>query len=323
MAKADIYVPVAFSPKVMAALEDAFVVHKGWEASDPDALLAMLRDCARGVALAVRGIVDRPMIERLPKLEIISNLGVGYDSIDIKAAAERGIIVTNTPNVLTEEVADTAIGLLLMTVRELSAAERYLRAGKWGNEGSFRLTRGTMRNRTVGIVGLGRIGLAIARRLEAMQVPVVYNNRTPRAEIAYRYYADPKAMAKDVDTIIIALPGGPATKNLVDAELLQALGPDGVLINIGRGSVVDESALIDALENRTIQAAGLDVFAKEPRVSERLIALPNAVLLPHVASASIHTRDAMGQLVVDNLTNWFHHGEPLTAVPETPWPRTA
>jgi lactate dehydrogenase-like 2-hydroxyacid dehydrogenase len=179
-----------------------------------------------------------------------------------------------------------------------------------------------MRDRTVGIVGLGRIGLAIARRLEAMQVPVVYNNRTPRTDVAYRHYADPKAMAKDVDTIIIVLPGGAETKNMVDAELLTALGPNGVLINIGRGSVVDEPALIDALESGTILAAGLDVFAKEPQVPDALVALPNAFLLPHVASASIHTRDGMGQLVVDNLTSWFDSGKPLTAVPETPWPRT-
>jgi len=223
--------------------------------------------------------------------------------------------------VLTEEVADTAIGLLLMTVRELSAAERYLRDLRWPASGPYPLTRGSLRNRTVGIAGLGRIGLAIARRLEAMHVPVVYHNRTPRAGVTYRYYSDLMAMAADVDTLIfVLLPGGEATRHLVNAELLQALGPEGVLINIGRGSTVDEAALIEALASGTILAAGLDVYPKEPEVSEALIALSNVVLLPHVASASVHTREAMGQLVVDNLKSWFDSGKPLTPVPETPWP---
>lgn len=321
MAKTDILVPVALAPKVMAALEATFVVHKGWEAADPDRLPTEVSDSARGIALLNGAKADRTLIEQLPKLEIISNFGVGYDSIDIEAAAERGVIVTNTPDVLTEEVADTAIGLLLTTARELSSAERYLRAGRWAKEGAYPLTRATMRDRTVGIVGLGRIGLAIARRLDAMQVPVVYNNRTKRSDVDYRHYADPVAMAKDVDTIIIVLPGGSETRNLVDADFLKALGSNGILINIGRGSVVDEPALIEALKDGTILAAGLDVFASEPKVPEALIELPNAVLLPHVASASIHTRDAMGQLVVDNLTSWFDNGKPITAVPETPWPR--
>jgi lactate dehydrogenase-like 2-hydroxyacid dehydrogenase len=180
-----------------------------------------------------------------------------------------------------------------------------------------------MRDRTVGIVGLGRIGMAIARRLESMLVPVVYHNRSPRSDVPYRYYQDLKAMAADVDTLMIVLPGGAATRNLVDAGILKALGPNGILINIGRGSVVDEQALIDALRDGTILAAGLDVFAKEPHVPEALLALPNAVLLPHVASASVHTRDAMGQLVVDNLVSWFEKGKPLTPVAETPWPRKA
>jgi lactate dehydrogenase-like 2-hydroxyacid dehydrogenase len=323
LAKTDILVPIALAPKVMAALEATFVVHKGWETADPNALPPEIADSARGIALLNSAKADRALIEQLPKLEIISNFGVGYDSIDIEAAAEGGIIVTNTPDVLTEEVADTAIGLLLMTARELSSAERYLRAGKWAKEGAYPLTRATMRDRTVGIVGLGRIGLAIARRLDAMQVPVVYNNRTKRSDVAYRHYADPVAMAKDVDTIIIVLPGGAETKNLVDADFLKALGSNGILINIGRGSVVDEPALIGALKDGTILAAGLDVYAGEPKVPEAMIALPNAVLLPHVASASIHTRDAMGQLVVDNLTSWFDNGKPITAVPETPWPRNS
>jgi lactate dehydrogenase-like 2-hydroxyacid dehydrogenase len=317
----EIYMPRAMAPKVMAALDAAFTVHRGYEAPDPDALVASVAGRVRGVAAALQTPVERALIERLPKLEIISSFGVGYDPVDVKAAAERGIIVTNTPDVLTEEVADTAIGLLLMTAREFSASERYLRDGRWVKEGPYRLTPATLRNRTVGIVGLGRIGLAIARRLDAMLVPVVYHNRNPRKDVKYRHYPDLRQMAADVDTLMIVLPGGAETRNAVDADILKALGINGILINIGRGSVVDEPALIEALQKGTILAAGLDVFAKEPHVPAELLALPNAVLLPHVASASLHTRDAMGQLVVDNLTSWFSEGKPITPVAETPWPK--
>jgi lactate dehydrogenase-like 2-hydroxyacid dehydrogenase len=260
------------------------------------------------------------LIEKLARLEIIASFGVGYDGIDLEAAAERHIIVTNTPDVLTEEVADTALGLLLMTVRELSAAERHLRAGKWVTEGAYPLTS-SLRNRTVGIVGLGRIGVAVARRLEVMKVAVVYHTRTKRADVPYRHYADLRAMAAAVDTLIVIVPGGPATRHLIDAEVLNALGPTGILISVGRGSTVDEPALIDALQKRTIHAAGLDVFADEPNVPAALMALPNVVLLPHVGSASVDTRRAMGQLVVDNLRSWFEDGKPMTPVAETPWPR--
>jgi len=311
-------------PRALAALDEAFVTHKRWLAQDEAAFMEDVAPRVRGIALGLgaRAKVGRDLIERLPKLEIIANFGVGYDGIDTGAAADHGVIVTNAPGVLTEEVADTALGLLIMTVRELPAAERYLREGRWAKEGSYRLTA-SLRNRTVGIAGLGRIGLAIARRLDAMQVPVVYHNRSPRTDVPYRYYADIKSMAADVDTLVMVLPGGEATKNAANAEVLKALGPDGILVNVGRGNAVDQTALIAALKDGTILAAGLDVFANEPNVPEELIALPNTVLLPHVASASVTTRDAMGQLVVDNLTSWFREGRPITPVPETPWPRPA
>lgn len=309
MAKVDILSAGALPEKTRLALTGAFTIHDG---ADRNAAI-------RGLARGGHFDVDRALFDRLPKLEIVASFGVGYDGIDLKAAAERGIVVTNTPDVLTEEVADTALGLLLMTVRELSAAEHHLRQGKW-TKGNYPLT-GTLRNRTVGIVGLGRIGLAIARRLDAMQVPVVYHTRNARPDVPYRYYAHLRAMAADVDTLIVVLPGTPSTTNLIDAAILKALGTDGVLINIGRGIVVDEPALIAALKDGTIRAAGLDVFADEPNVPAVLIALPNAVLLPHVGSASVYTRDAMGQLVVDNLRSWFEEGKPLTPVPETPVPR--
>lgn len=293
-----------------AALTATFAIR----ARDDD--LASVRGVARGGGHAP---VDRALLDRMPKLEIVANFGVGYDGIDVAAAATRGIVVTNTPDVLTEEVADTALGLLLMTVRELSAAERHLRAGKWAASGPYPLT-GTLRDRRVGIAGLGRIGLAVARRLGAFGVPVVYHARHPRSDVPYPYFADLHAMAVDVDTLISILPGGEATRNRIDAGILKALGANGVLINIGRGTSVDEQALIAALKNGTIRAAGLDVFADEPRVPVELIAMENVVLLPHVGSAAVYTRAAMGQLMVDNLINWFARGRPLTPVPETPFP---
>jgi lactate dehydrogenase-like 2-hydroxyacid dehydrogenase len=226
--------------------------------------------------------------------------------------------VTHTPEVLNEEVADTALGLLLSTVRELPQAERHLRSGKWPN-GDYRLSRATLRNRTVGLVGMGRIGRAIARRLEAFGVPVVYHTRQPRPEVAYRHYPDLVEMARAVDVIIAIVPGGAATRNLIDAKVLEALGPEGILINAARGSVVDEAALIDALKQGKILAAGLDVFAKEPHVPEELIAMENVVLLPHIGSGSVFTREKMDQLMVDNILAWSEGKPPLTPVPETPW----
>ncbi len=318
LAKIDILVPGQLPEKTQETLDQHFVAVRIGEPEELDRLSPDLLTRFRGVARGAHFAIARALIDRLPKLEIIANFGVGYDGINLKAAAERGIVVTNTPDVLTEEVADTALGLILMTVRELSAAERHLRAGNWVREGNYPLTS-TLRDRTVGIVGLGRIGMAIARRLDAMQVPVVYHTRHPRTDVGYRYFADLRTMAETVDLLVVVIPGTPETKDLIDREILAALGPSGILINMGRGTVVDEKALIEALRARTILAAGLDVFPDEPNVAPELIALSNTVLLPHVGSASVHTRNAMGQLVVDNLTSWFEKGAPLTPVPETPW----
>jgi lactate dehydrogenase-like 2-hydroxyacid dehydrogenase len=204
-------------------------------------------------------------------------------------------------------------------VREFPQAERYLRAGKW-EKGGYPLSKATLRDRTVGIVGMGRIGKAIARRLEAFGVPVVYHSRNPQAGVAYKYYPDLVAMARDVDTLMVIVPGGAATRNLINKQVLEALGPNGILINMARGSVVDEPALIEALKSGTIMSAGLDVFVNEPHVPPELIAMENVVLFPHLGSASEHTRRAMDQLVVDNLLAWFSGKPPLTPVPETPYP---
>jgi lactate dehydrogenase-like 2-hydroxyacid dehydrogenase len=262
--------------------------------------------------------VNDALFARLPNLQIISSFGVGYDHIDANAAAKRGIVLTHTPDVLTEEVADTAIGLLLCTVRELPQAERYLRAGKW-SKGNYPLSRATLRNRTVGLVGMGRIGLAIARRLDAFGVPVVYHTRTKRPELVYRHYATLVDMARDVDTLIAIVPGGAETRDMIDARVLDALGPDGIVINVARGSVVHERALIAALKERKIMAAGLDVFVNEPEVSPELLTMDNVVLLPHLGSASVYTREKMDQLLVDNILAWAAGKPPLTPVPETPW----
>ena len=262
--------------------------------------------------------LDEAYMRRYPNLEIISSFGVGYDNIDAKAAARLGIIVTNTPGVLDDEVADTALGLMIMTVRQLPQSERYLRAGQWTAKGAFPLSP-SLRGRTVGILGLGRIGKAIATRVTAFGLPSPITAATPRPTFPYRYYSSLIDMAKAVDILIVVAPGGPATRHIINAEVLEALGPDGVLINVARGSLVDEKALIEALRNKTILAAGLDVFENEPSVPQELIALDNAVLLPHVGSASVKTRRAMAECVVSNLFAWADGKPPLTPVPETPW----
>jgi lactate dehydrogenase-like 2-hydroxyacid dehydrogenase len=285
-----------------------------WEESDPDAVLAARRDDI--VAVATGGtLVDGEFLDKLPAVKLVASFGVGYDRIDATAAAERGVVVTNTPGVLDAEVADTALGLLLMAVRELPQAERHLRDGKW-KDGAYPLTRATMHGRRMGILGLGRIGQAIADRVAPFGISVAYHNRSQK-DVAYRYYPSLLEMARDVDILMIVIPGGDSTRHLVDAEVLKALGPDGIVINVARGTVVDEQALVDALRTNTILSAGLDVFEHEPDVHPDLLTLPNAVLLPHVGSATIPTRNAMAGLVVDNLRSWLSNGTALTPVPES------
>jgi lactate dehydrogenase-like 2-hydroxyacid dehydrogenase len=318
--KADVLMMAQMAPMIVDGIAKAFTLHKLWEAPDRERLIGELAPRLRAVAAGgpVHDRVDPAFMAKFPKLEIISSFGVGYDHVDAKWAGEHGIVVTNTPDVLNEEVADTALGLLLCTVRELPQAERHLRAGKWTN-GDYRLTA-SLRGRRAGIVGLGRIGKAIARRLEAFGLPVVYHGRKAQPGVAYRYYPDLVEMARDVDVMIVITPGGAATRHLINAKVLEALGPNGILINVSRGSVVDQDALIAALKGRKILSAGLDVYANEPHVPPELMAMDNVVLLPHVGSASVHTRNAMNQLVVDNLLAWAAGKKPLTPVPETPWP---
>jgi lactate dehydrogenase-like 2-hydroxyacid dehydrogenase len=307
-------------PVIVRGLEQAFNLIRFSDLKDREKFFAETAPRLRAIACsATEERVDSAVMTRFPRLEIVASFGVGYDHVDTKWAGAHGVIVTNTPDVLTEEVADTALGLLLCTVREFPQAERYLRAGKWLQKG-YPLSKATLRNRTVGMVGMGRIGQAIARRLAGMQVPVVYHSRRPAAGVSYRHYPRLIDMARDVDVLLVITPGGAATRNLIDAEVLEALGPDGILINMARGSVVDEPALIKALQEKTILSAGLDVYPREPEVSPELIAMDHVVLFPHLGSASVATRERMDQLVVDNLLAWAAGKPPLTPVPETPWP---
>lgn len=320
MAKPEIVIPAPMMSYVSERLAPHGILHQLWEADDPDKMIAAIAPKVRGMAAGLGMKYDAAFIDRFPALEIIAYFGVGYDAIDAAHAATRGIIVTNTPEVLTEEVADTAIGLMIMTVRELSAAERHLRAGKWTAEGNYRLSPGSLRDKSLGILGLGRIGKAVARRAEAFGLEITYHGRHEQKGVRYRYYDRLADMARDVDILMSVAPGGAETQGIVNAEVLKALGPDGFFVSIGRGTVVDEPALAAALRDGTICGAGLDVFAAEPEGAERFIEFENAVLLPHVGSASVHTRELMGGLVADNLISWFEDGTVLTPVAETPAP---
>jgi len=316
--KPDVLLVGPSKPLLARGLEPAFTVHRLIEATDHEALLSEIADRVRAFAVTYSNQkIDAQFMQRFPKLEIVSSFGVGYDHVDARWAGAHGILVTNTPDVLNEEVADTALGLLLCTVREFPQAVSYLHAGKW-EQGPYPLTAATLRDRTIGMVGMGRIGLAIARRLDAFRVPVVYHTRRPNAGVIYRHYPGLLDMARDADVLMVIVPGGAETRNLINAEVLEALGPNGILINVARGSVVDEPALIAALRDKKIFAAGLDVFVNEPVVPEELIKMENVVLFPHLGSASVYTRAAMDQLVVDNLLSWASGRGPLTPVPETP-----
>ena len=306
-------------PVFMKGFEGRVTLHHWLELKDKDVFVKEHGGKIRAIAIAyTANKVDGAFLSQFPKLEQISSFGVGYDHIDARWAGEHGIVVTNTPDVLNEEVADTALGLLLCTVREFPQADRYVRAGKWPSS-YYPLSKATLRNRTVGMVGMGRIGRAIARRLEAFGVPVVYHSRNPQDGVAYKYYPKLLDMARDVDTLLVIVPGGAATKNMINAEVLKALGPAGIVVNMARGSVIDEPALIEALKNRTIYSAGLDVFVNEPHVPKELLEMEHIVLFPHLGSASEATREAMDQLVVDNILAWAAGKPPLTPVSETPY----
>jgi lactate dehydrogenase-like 2-hydroxyacid dehydrogenase len=287
------------------ALTARYTVHKLHEAADREALLASVKDRVRGIA---GGYVGPELMDKLPKLEIIANFGVGYDSIDTKAAKQRGIHVTNTPNVLNDAMAEITVGLMVALARRLPQSDRFVREGKW-TKGSYPL-QVELNGKTVGILGLGRIGKEIALRLQAMKMRVVYHGRHRQPDEPYLYYDKLVDMARDSDWLVLIAPGGKATDRIVNREVLEALGPEGFLVNMGRGTLVDEPVLVEMLQQGGIAGAALDVFEKEPNVPEALFGLDNVVLSPHQGSATHQTRNKMGDLVVANLVAHFE-GEPL------------
>ncbi len=312
-----VLIPSPAMPLIVEGVDKAFTLFKLWEQPDEEAFFKEHGSSIRAIAGGAKKRMDSAYLGRIPKLEIVSNFGVGYDGVDASWCGKNKIIVTNTPDVLTDEVADLTIGLLLSTIRQLPQADAFLRRGDW-LKGPFPLTT-TLRGRKVGILALGRIGKAVARRLEGFGVEISYHGRSRQADVPYAYHPTLKGMAEAVDVLISVAPGGAETNKIINAEVLEALGPEGILINVGRGTVVDEKALIAALKAGRILTAGLDVFEDEPRVPAELMAMPHVVLLPHVGSGSHHTRRLMGQLVVDNLISWFEGKGPITPVPETPW----
>jgi lactate dehydrogenase-like 2-hydroxyacid dehydrogenase len=304
------------TPRALAALEASFTVTRAADVKDWDAVPAA--EAAEFVAVATNGHagLDPAIMARLPNLKIISCFGVGYDAIDAKGAAARGILVTHTPNVLNKDVANTAIALMLAVSRRIVRDDAYVRAGKWTGFGAAPLTR-SIDGAKVGIVGLGRIGETIARKLvAAFDCDIAYHSRRRRDDVPWRHYPDLVEMARAVDYLVVITPGGAATDKLVGRAVIEALGPEGTLINVARGSVVDEKELVAALLDGRLGAAGLDVFADEPNVPPELFPLDNVVLLPHVGSATVETRRAMGDLMVENLVRWFAEGTVTTPVPE-------
>lgn len=301
------------SPLYAQQIATAYTVYDRLQETDP-AAFARLAPTIRGMAASGESKVEAALIAQLPQLEIISVMGVGYDGVDVAAARAAGVVVTHTPNVLNDDVADLALGLMLCAARQLPAADRYVRGGDWAG-GPMPLAR-KMSGARLGLVGMGRIGQAIAQRALAFGMSIAYTSRNARPGLPYRYYATPRELAAQSDFLVVITPGGAATRKLIDADVLAALGPQGFLINVARGSVVDESALIDALERGTIAGAGLDVFESEPQVPQRLRDLAHVVLTPHVGSATGQTRQAMADLACANLRAHFA-GEPLLSpVPE-------
>jgi hydroxypyruvate reductase len=292
--KPDLLVISPWYSAAMAELDDHFTVHMLWQADDKAALLASLADTCEAIAGASSCGAD--IMDALPKAKVIAHHGVGYDGVDVAAATARGIKVSNTPDVLSDEVADLALGLLIATCRRIPQADRYVRDGRWEREGDMAFTT-RVHGRKVGILGLGRIGVEIARRCEAFKMDIAYHTRSPK-DVPYTYYNDLVAMARDVDFLIAIVPGGAGTKHMVNSAVLDALGPQGVLVNVARGSVVDQDALIDALRHGRLGATGLDVFADEPQALTEMT--ENVVLQPHQASATHETRLAMGRLVMNN-----------------------
>jgi len=311
--KPDIIVTAPLPPFLYDPLKTTYECHDYVQAKDKPALLPAEGQRVRGLVQGGGTVTPVELLAALPALEIISVFGVGYDGVPVAYCKERGLKVTNTPDVLTDDVADVALGLILMTGRAFVKLNRFVHAGEWEKRGPELATK--LSGRKVGILGLGRIGKAIAQRVAAMGMRVAYTGRKAQ-KVDYEFIPNLKSLAAAVDFLVVACPGGEATRNIVDAGVLAALGKKGTLINIARGSIVDEPALAAALGAGTIKGAGLDVFADEPRIPQSLMRLDNVVLLPHVGSATRETRQAMGDLCKANLDAWFTQHKTLTLIPE-------
>jgi len=308
-----IIVTAPLPPFLYEPLKADYLCHDYYQASDKPKLLAENADRIRALVQGGQTVTPSTLLDALPKLEIISVFGVGYDGVPVAYCRERGIKVTNTPDVLTEDVADVALGLILMTGRGFVRLNRFLQAGEWEKRPPELMTK--LGGKKVGVLGLGRIGKAIAERVAAMGMQIAYTGRKPQ-DVPYEFIADLKSLAAAVDFLVVACPGGEATKNIVNGDVLDALGKKGTLINIARGSIVDEPALVRALQSGTIKGAGLDVFADEPHIPHELLGMDNVVLLPHVGSATAETRKAMGDLCKANLDAYFAGKKVLTLIPE-------
>jgi len=300
------------SPLLVPQLQAAFESHVMPDLDE--AVFLSLAPHIRGIAASGDSKVPAALIEQLPALEVISVMGVGYDGVDVAAAKARGIMVTHTPNVLNDDVADLALGLMLSASRQLPAADRFVRSGRW-LQGNMPLAR-KMSGARLGIVGMGRIGQAIAQRALGFNMGIAYTARSAKLALPYAYHPSAEALAANVDFLVVITPGGAGTRHLINAAVLKALGPKGFLVNVARGSVVDEQALVEALEAGTIAGAGLDVFEDEPRVPQRLLDLHKVVLTPHIGSATAATRQAMADLAFNNLAAHLAGRTVLTPVPE-------
>lgn len=293
----------------MPALQEAFDVHVLYEADDRDTMLAEVGPNVRAIATDATFGVAPDIMAACPNLEMISGFGVGYDAVDLPACKARGIRVTNTPDVLNDAVAEMGMAMLLALARQIPQADQYVRTGRWEREGLHPLT-GELTGTTVGVLGLGRIGKEFAARAQAFKMTVVYHGRSEQKDQPFRYYADLVEMARDVDWLVVIAPASAETKGIISREVMEALGPNGGLVNIARGALVDEVALVEALKAGTLGGAALDVFVAEPKTPPALWEMDNVVLQPHQGSATWRTRQLMGQLVVDNLKAYYA-GEPL------------
>lgn len=313
-APAEVLIVGPLLPELMKRIEAKYRVHRWWEITDTAAFLKAHAGAIRGIATSGRYGATRAMIESLPALEVIVSFGVGVDPIDMEAARQHDVVVTNTPGVLDDCVADTALALMLAVSRRICELDRFVRAGRWRSETPPMGRK--LGGRRCGILGLGNIGRQIARRAEAFGMDIAYHNRSPRQDVPshYMYCEDIHALARASDVLVLAVPGGAGTLRVVDEKVIDALGPQGILVNVARGSVVDQEALVCALREGRLGGAGLDVFENEPEVPDALCAMDQVVLAPHIGSSTVETRQAMADLVMANLDGWFERQRPLTPV---------